>query len=373
MNQKKSRNIVITANTSWNLFNFRIGLIKQLINDGYSVCAIAPKDEYVPRLEDLGIRCYKIKINSKGTNPFRDFSLIIHYFLLFKKIKPELVLSYTIKPNIYGNIAARFLGIPVINNVSGLGTLFINKSFSSYIGRVLYYIAFYKAKCVFFQNSTDRELFIHERIVNSNNSSVICGSGVNTDKFNTTRLTNKGKVFLYVGRLLRDKGIREYIEAAMKIIDSDNSVKFKIVGELGSNNLTAISSDELSSWIFNYPQIIYIGKTDDIVSELVHTDIMVLPSYREGLSRSLLEAASMKLPIITTDVPGCREVVNHGLNGYLCDSKDSHDLYLKMLDMINLSEIERIKMGEIGRIIVESKFEEKLVISKYLKKIDLLL
>jgi glycosyltransferase involved in cell wall biosynthesis len=372
MAHNNSRIIVVTANTTWYLFNFRIGLIKELQKNGYSVFAISPNDEYVCRLEDLGIVCYNIEINSKGTNPISDISLIYKYFKLLNKIKPHLILSYTIKPNIYGNLAAQILEIPVINTVSGLGTIFIKKTSSSYIGRLLYYISFYRTNWVFFQNTTDREQFIKEGIVNSNNSSMVCGSGVNILNFFFNRTINKGKVFLFAGRLLGDKGIREFIEAAKKITKIDSTIKFIIVGELGSNNNTAISSDELNLWLDN-PQIIYKGKTDDIVSELVKADVMVLPSYREGLSKSLIEAAAMKLPIITTNVPGCREVVVHGLNGYLCNAKDPEDLYIKMLDMIKLTEIERIKMGEFSRSIAENTFDEKIIISKYLEKISFLI
>lgn len=367
------KQIVITANTTWNLYNFRIGLIKELKNNGYSVIAISPKDEYVKKLEDLGIECYDIEINSTGTNPIRDLWLIYKYYKLLCRIKPLLILSYTIKPNIYGNLAAQILKIPVINNVSGLGTIFIKKTFSSYVGRLLYYISFYKTNWVIFQNADDRELFIQERIVNSNNSSIVYGSGVNMYKFNTNRTENKGKKFLFVGRLLGDKGLREFIEAAKRIINIDSTIRFNIVGEIGSNNLTAISVEEINSWSLYKPQISYLGKTDNIVTELVKADIMVLPSYREGLSKSLIEAAAMKLPIITTNVPGCKEVVNHGMNGYLCNPKDTDDLYIKMLDMIKLTEMERVKMGELGRSHVESHFDEKIVISKYLAKISMLI
>lgn len=369
MVQKNSKIIVITANTTWNLFNFRIGLIKELQNNGFSVFAIAPKDEYVRPLEDLGVVCYNIGINSKGTNPIRDIFLIYKYFKLLNKIKPCLILSYTIKPNIYGNLATQLLKIPAINTISGLGTIFIKKTSSSYIGRLLYYISFYRTNWVFFQNTTDRDQFILEGIVKNKNSSVVCGSGVNTIKFYSNRTANKGKVFLFAGRLLGDKGIREFIFAAKKITEIDSSIKFVIVGESGSNNNTAISADELHS-LLNNTQIIYKGKTYDIISELAIADVMVLPSYREGLSKSLIEAAAMKLPIITTNVPGCREVVVHGLNGYLCNVKDPEDLYLKMLDMIKLPEIERIKMGECSRRIAEDTFDEKIIISKYLEKIS---
>ncbi|BFN37899.1 glycosyltransferase family 4 protein [Fidelibacter multiformis] len=361
--------IAISINTAWNIYNFRLGLIKTLLNDGHDVFAVSPEDKYVDNLEKYGVKHFKVNINHKGTNPVEDLKLIKEYKKIFLKVQPDIILSYTIKPNIYGNLAVRKLGIPVINNVSGLGTLFIKKSLASYIGRFLYYIAFKKSNWVFFQNNADKDLFINSKLVNRNNLSVLPGSGVNTTRFNFKRVSNKGKKFLFVGRLLKDKGIVEYMQAANNLSKKYADIVFKIVGELGYANKTAITQEELNEWLKN-KQIKFIGKQDDMVKVLSDTDVMVLPSYREGLSKSLIEAASMNLPIVTTDVPGCREVVEHGKNGLLCKAKDTIDLQNKMEMIINLSQDERLKMGEEGRKIAENKYSEEIVINLYKAKIE---
>jgi glycosyltransferase involved in cell wall biosynthesis len=360
--------IAISINTAWNIYNFRLGLIQSLLNDGHEVIAIAPYDEYVERLREIGVKYFDVKINPKGTNPIEDLKLIREYKRVFSHVKPDIVLSYTIKSNIYGNLAAKKLGIPVINNVSGLGTLFIKRSISSYIGKFLYHIAFKESSWVFFQNNTDKKLFSDSKLVNGTNTSVLPGSGVNTSKFNIKRESNKGKQFLFVGRLLKDKGILEYLQAANNLTQRYPDVHFKIVGELGYANKTALTARELNTWLKN-KQITFAGKQDDMIQVLSKTDVIVLPSYREGLSKSLIEAASMNLPIVTTNVPGCREVVQHGKNGFLCKAKDSKDLENQMETMINLSEKERLKMGRMGREKAVDFFDEKIVIELYEKKI----
>ncbi len=361
-------NILISINTSWNIFNFRLSLIKALQSKGYQVTAIAPSDEYVNLLESEGVKCFPITLDSKGTNVKQDLILIISYYKLFKSIKPDLILSYTIKPNIYGNYAAKALGIPVINNVSGLGTLFIKKNLSTLIAYGLYKTAFLKSDWVFFQNTEDQMLFKQKKLINVKKTTIIPGSGVDLERFKSDRLHNPGRTILFVGRLIGDKGIREFIEAAKILIKEDASLKFKIVGELGYNNKTAVTKEELDSWL-KLPQIEYLGMVDNMKAVFENIDIMVLPSYREGLSKSLIEACAMSLPIVTTNVPGCRDVVQNGYNGYLCELKNSVDLAHKIADLVKLTEEERLEMGRNARRVACEKFDEKLVIDLYLAKI----
>jgi len=361
--------IAITINTTWNIYNFRLGLLKEIQKKGNKIIALSPTDTYVNNLEKEKIEFQPIVINSKGINPLEDFILIKNYFSALKKIKPDIVLSYTIKPNIYASIACRFLKIPVINNVSGLGTLFIKKSLASYIAQILYRFAFRKSSWVFFQNETDKNVFLDKNLVSSLKSSILPGSGVNTGHFKTERTSNKGKIFLFVGRLLGDKGIREFIQAANRLSKEYSSLEFLLVGELGYNNPTAIAEHELNEWLKN-PAVKYHGKTDDILSVFRQADIMVLPSYREGLSKSLIEAAAMKLPIVTTDVPGCREVVDEGKNGFLCEVGNADDLYDQIKRMISLTEKQRLEMGNYSREKVKNEFDEKIVIHRYLEKIE---
>lgn len=367
------KRVIISSNTTWNVYNFRLGLIRSLQSKGYQIIALAPKDEYVCELESLGVKCYDIYMNQKGTNPFADIVLFIRYIRLFLVIKPHLILSYTIKPNIYGNLAANVLCIPTVNNISGLGTLFIRINFLSYIGKVLYKIALKSSAHIFFQNKSDLNLFLQDNLVSFSKSSVIPGSGVNTDVFKQSKTGNCGRKFLFVGRLIRDKGVFEYLEAAAWMHEEYPNVEFLLAGQLGYNNKTALTLKELNSFTDKYPSIVHLGKIEDMYSLLASVDVVVLPSYREGLSKSLVEAASMSLPIISTDVPGCVDIVEHEYNGLVCKVKSTESLRLSFEKMINLSAEKRHQMGLNGRKIVLTKFDEIIVIKHYLNVINSIL
>lgn len=368
-----SKKILINLNTTWNIFNFRLGLIKFLQSEGYEIIAVAPGDEYVNRLKAAGLKCYNIYMNQKGTNPISDLALFVQYLRLFNKIKPNLILSYTIKPNVYGNFAASILKIPTINNISGLGTLFIKTNFISSIGKILYKLSLKSSKHVFFQNNNDLELFIKSRLIKPYKCSVIPGSGVNTSIFKQNKKTNEGNKFLFVGRLIGDKGVFEYLEAAKQVLLEYPNVNFFLAGELGYNNKTAITQTQLDNYTISNRQIKYLGKTDDMLSLLKSADVMVLPSFREGLSKSLVEAASMSLPIITTDVPGCNDVVKNEYNGFICEVKSIESLKQSIKKIIELSAEKRNEMGINGRKIAISKFDENIVIQHYFKVVKTIL
>ena len=348
--------IIIIVNTSWNILNFRIELLKKLINCGHEIIAVAPYDSYVKQIESFGIKCINININQQGTNPIKDMMLIFNYLKIFQLNKPDLILAYTIKPNLYGNIAAGILRIPVINNISGLGTLFIKTNFISYIAIFLYKFSLKFSSHVFFQNNFDMNMFLSKKLTSSSRSSVVPGSGVDVDFFKCHRKKNRAKRFLFVGRLLKDKGIIEYLESALIVLKIFPKTEFLLVGELGYNNITSISSSELNNYLNKSSQISYLGKTDDLVAVYESADVMVLPSYREGLSKALIEAGSMCLPIITTDVPGCKDVVVDNYNGYLCKVKSVEDLSCKIIKMIKNSEEDRLLMGVNSRQYVVENF-----------------
>jgi len=365
-----NKTIAIVINTSWNIFNFRLGLLKALQEDGYRIVAIAPKDEYSEKLEALGFEYHNIDINNKGTNPLEDAKLVLAFYKLYKKIAPDVILQYTIKPNIYGSMAAGMLGVPVISNISGLGTVFLNDSLSSKIARLLYKIALKVPKKVFYQNTHDRELFIRSNLVKEGKTDLLPGSGIDTEKFKPVDIEHKRKdivQFLFIARLVKDKGLVEYVEAARRITNAlgvHRKTEFCILGSFYPGNPTAITEDEMQVWE-NEGSVKYLGTSDDVKSVITEADCIVLPSYREGLSRVLLEAASMAKPIITTNVPGCREVVDDGVNGYLCEVKDADSLAEQMEKMILLSDEERREMGRKGRKKVMNEFDEKIVIGKY--------
>ncbi len=360
------KKIAIVTNTSWNIFNFRLALAQALQDDGFCVVAVAPKDEYSHKLQELGIEHYHIDINNKGTNPLEDLKLIWDFYHLYKKLKPDIVLHYTIKPNIYGSIALKFLGIPTVNNISGLGTVFLNNSLSSRVAKWLYGVALKGSKKVFFQNSHDRDLFVELKLASKQQSDLLPGSGIDTERFkpsdDSSSVTQEIK-FLFVARLVRDKGLIEYVQTAKSFIDNDR-VQFYILGSYYMANPTAITEDQMQDWEAS-GAIVYLGSTDDVCSVMQQYDCVVLPSYREGLSRVLLEAASLAKPIITTDTPGCREVVDDGVNGYLCKVKDSKSLTLQVEKMVSLSAAQRKEMGRLGREKVVVEFDQQIVIDRY--------
>ncbi len=371
LNNNSIKTVAIVVNTSWNIYNFRLALIRRLKREGYKVILIAPRDDYSQQLEDEGFIYHNIKIDNRGVNPFVDLMLIYDFYKLYKELKPDLILNYTIKPNIYSSLAGKVLSIPTLNNITGLGTVFLNENLSSHIARWLYRVSIYN-NLVVFQNSDDMTLFMEKKLVKEDNTRLILGSGIDTNRFKSQNsLTNKRKfTFLMIARLIKDKGISEYIEA-IRIIKSTkyaNRCTFKILGSLYHSNPTAISQDELDSWI-DEGLIEYLGHSDSVQDEIDKVDCVVLPSYREGLSRVLLEASSMSKPIITTDVTGCRDIVDNGVNGYLVEVKNSVELAKAMKKMLNLSNIELIYMGRNGRKKVIENFSEEIVVNKYLSLI----
>ena len=365
---KSIRTVAIALNTSWNIYNFRLALIRELRDQGYRVVIIAPRDEYTQKIEEEGFTCYDIKMNNKGVNPLEDLFLIRSYYKLYKKIRPHVVLNYTIKPNIYSSLATKKLDIPTINNITGLGTVFLNNNFSSHIARLLYKISLHK-NAVVFQNKEDMKLFLEKKLVNQPAVTLIPGSGIDMEKFKSITQEKKDSkfVFLMIARLIKDKGFEEYIDAIRMIRASSYGEKctFKILGSLYLSNPTAIDKETLDGWI-EEGIIEYLGHSDNVQEEIEKVDCVVLPSYREGLSRVLLEASSMKKPIITTNVPGCRDVVDDGVTGYLVETKSSSQLANAMKKMLNLSVDELNMMGNKGREKVETHFSEQKIIAKYL-------
>lgn len=367
MNQK----ILISVNTAWNIYNFRSGLIKALLNHGYQVVAVAPRDEYAPRLRELGCRFISIPMDGNGTHPGRDLSLLMHYYRVLRTERPLAYLGYTVKPNVYGSMAAHMLRIPVINNIAGLGTTFINSSLLTRVVRTLYRVALRRSRRIFFQNADDQALFIKTGLVRSDSTDRVPGSGMDLARFlpvPPSPLTDRPFVFLLVSRMLKDKGVEEFVEAARLVRRQIPAVEFQLLGFIDAANANSIPRERIQGWE-SEGLVRYLGKTDDVRPYLSAADCVVLPSYREGVPRSLLEAAAMARPIIATDVVGCRDVVDHDVNGLLCRVKDSGDLAEKMMQMFHFSQERRMEMGRAGRQKVESEFDEKLVIQKYLNMI----
>lgn len=361
---------MISVNSAWNLLNFRSGLIRALVSEGYEVLAVAPYDEYAARLPTLGCRFIALPMDNKGTNPGRDIVLLMQYLMLMRKEKPGIYLGYTVKPNIYGSLAARALRIPVINNIAGLGAVFIREGWLTRLVRLLYRSALFNSKTVFFQNADDRELFIASGLVAEGVAECVPGSGIDIGLFEPVALPNKVHVrFLLVARMLWDKGVGEFVEAARVLRQQGVQAEFCLLGFLDVQNPAAISRQKMDEWVAE-GVVSYLGVSDNVCEEIISADCVVLPSYREGTPRSLLEAAAMARPIVTTDAVGCREVVDDGVNGYLCKPKNVVDLAEKMKMILALSAKEREAMGLRGRAKVEGEFDEKIVIRKYLEAVS---
>lgn len=317
-------------------------------------------------MQALDVQRIPIRIDRSGANPWADFKLVAEYRRLLKRLRPAAYLGYTIKPNVYGSFAAASLGIPALPNVSGLGTAFIRGGPLQHIVVQLYRIGFARAPVVFFQNEEDQELFIGRRIVRRPQTKVLPGSGVDLERFAPAPLVDGPPTFLLVGRLLRDKGVTEFVEAARLVRASLPETRFQLLGPIDEGNRTAISRNELESWLAE-GLVEYLGTTDDVRPFIAASTAVVLPSYREGLPRSLLEAAAMGRPLIATDAPGCRDVVDDGVNGYLCAVADGASLANAMGRFENLPYEQRLAMGESARRKVQERFSEELVVATYLE------
>jgi glycosyltransferase involved in cell wall biosynthesis len=365
-----SRRIVLSANSDWNIANFRPGLIRALRTAGYDPVVIAPQDPAAEtRMQALGIERIPIRIERSGVNPWADLRLLAQYRRLLNELRPVAYLGYTIKPNVYGSFAAASLGIPALPNVSGLGTAFIRGGPLQQVVIRLYRIGFAKAPVIFFQNGEDRQLFVDKRIVRPEQARVLPGSGVDLDRFAPSPPADGPSTFLFVGRLLRDKGVNEFIEAARLVRARLPDARFQLLGPVDEGNRTAIIRRQLDAWV-GEGIVEYLGTTDDVRPFVAASSAVVLPSYREGLPRSLLEAAAMARPLIAADAPGCRDVVEDGVNGYLCAVRDSASLADAMRRFDGLPLERRIAMGEAARRKVQERFSEGRVVDTYLEVLE---
>lgn len=361
--------VAIVLNTSWNIYNFRLNLIQSLQEQGHEIFTIAPIDGYTPLLEERGCKHIHLKMDSRGANPLKDVALIFELYSIYRKIKPDVILHYTIKPNVYGTLAAALLRIPVVNNVCGLGTVFLKNGPLAIVAKLLYRLSFRFARKVFFQNPDDLKLFLDKNLVQKQAVDLIPGSGIDLKRFAPVNYQrNSPFTFLLISRLITDKGILEYVEAVKKLKAEGLQARFQVLGAMDPEHKRGINKELIQSWI-NSGTIEYLGTTDDVRHFIQQADCVVLPSYREGTPRTLLEAASSSKPIIATDVPGCNQVVEHKVNGLLCKLKDADDLANQMRTLAGLDDNTLQTFGSNGRKKMEAEFDESIVINKYLQAI----
>lgn len=362
-----ARTIMVSANQAWNLVNFRGGLIEGLRARGFAITAVAPADPaYEERLRALGCAFEPIEIDAKGISPLRDTQLVLRYAAIMRRVRPAAYLSWTIKPNIYGAMAARSLGIAALPNVSGLGTAFIRTNPLTEIVSLLYRAGFARASSVFFQNEDDAAIFRARRLVRDEQVIMLRGSGIDTRHFEpgTSERLGRGH-FLMIARVLADKGAREFVEAARILKREDPRRRFTILGHADVANRTAIPRAELDRWIAE-GIIEWVPPVDDVRAMIMASDCVVLPSYREGTSRVLLEGAAMARPLVASDVPGCREVVDDAVNGFLAPVRDATALAAAMRRIDQLDDSAWRRMGMAGRRKVAEEFSSGAVIDAYL-------
>jgi glycosyltransferase involved in cell wall biosynthesis len=367
-----NRNICITANTTWYLYNFRGRLISELVKGGFRVNALSPSDDYVGRIESLGACHIPLEIENAGTNPLREVVAILRIANTLRRLRPAVLLTYTPKVTIYVSLVARVLRIPVIANVSGLGHAFTAGGWLERVARSLYKVALQHPSVVIFQNEEDRSEFAEAGLVRIERTARLPGSGVDIDRFRPRPQSQSDSrfVFLLSARMLWEKGIGQFVEAARQVKERFPFAQFWLLGFSDVRNPSAIPKVVIEGWASS-GIVRYLGATDEVVQVYAQSDCVVLPSYyREGVPRSLLEASSMAIPVIAADSIGCRDAVEHGVTGFLCRPRDAEDLAASMLQMLSLSREQRSTMGQAGRQKMVREFDERIVIKHYLAEIN---
>jgi glycosyltransferase involved in cell wall biosynthesis len=368
--------VLVVSNTSFFLYNFLLGLMREFRRAGMAVSGVAPLDGFSEKLNAEGFPLIPLaQLNRKGSNPMEDLRLMLELRRIYMKERPDLVLHFTIKLNVYGSIAARLAGTKSICTVTGLGWLFTDKSLKAALGglgyKILYRIALFFSEHVVFLNRDDRAFFLSNRLVKNGNCSVIPGAGVNTEIFHPGFCEERGSdltfpSFLLIGRMLWDKGVREFVEAASIVKQYQPAAQFLLLGPIDKENRSALSETVIADWE-QKGLVRYLGRSDDVRPFICGTDAVVLPSYREGVPSSLLEAMAMGKPVIATDAPGCRDVVEDGKTGFIAPVKNPRALADCMLRLAGLSRAEREGLGRNARAKVLREFDEKVVVGAYLQ------
>lgn len=344
------------------VINFRKELVETILALGDEVYIDCPQDEQPIYFKEVGCKMIDSPIDRRSMNPIKDFMLLNHYCNIFNKIKPDLILTYTIKPNIYGGIAARITKYQYLHTVAGLGSVFLQNLWIKKIVIWLSKISFKKSKAVYFLNS-ENELFYREIGVLPKEAKtvVVPGSGVNIDEFTFSKIEEKADEFVMIARILKDKGVTEYIAAARKVKEAYPNVKFHLAGPFDDESLRCEVEAAVADKI-----IIYHGRVNDVKPLMSKSTCVVLPSYGEGCGTVLQEGAAIGRPLLACDTYGCRDNVVDGYNGYLCEIKNSESLANIMNKYIALSYYEKVQMGNNSRKMARERFDRKIVIEAYL-------
>ena len=360
----RSKRVLILCNDSNGLYLFRKELLSAATKR-YRVYVSAPDDENKDSIVSLGCKYIRQEFNRRGTNPLADIEQMIGYVELIKKVRPDVVLSYTIKPNVYGGLACQLTRTPYIANVTGLGTAVENGGVMQLLTTNLYKAGLRKASCVFFQNSSNHKLFKHKKLVKGH-TRVIPGSGVNTEFHNLENYPDEtdGIRFLFVGRIMKDKGIEELL-AAMKALHSDYpNISLDIVGGYDEDYSDTLDRAAAGGYVR------YHGRQEEVHDFYKNCHCVVLPSYHEGMANVLLEGASTGRPVVATNIPGCKESFNEAKTGFGCKVKDAKSLENAMREFLSLSHEEKAQMGLAGREKVKKVFDRSIIVNAYLDEIN---
>jgi glycosyltransferase involved in cell wall biosynthesis len=366
--------IAFVSNSAWSVYNFRLDVIRYLIQQGFEVMVMAPDDEYSGYLQESGCRFIPLNFNNKTENPVSDLVFYRQLKTLYRQHRPDFIFHYVAKPNIYGSLAAAAIGIPSVAVITGLGYPFAKRNWLYHIVKHLYKRALRKTREVWFLNNEDAKIFINEHIVNIEKVKVLPGEGIDTDYFSFPHRGVKKEsepfTFLMSTRLLKSKGIGLYADAARILKKKNYAVRFELIGFFEQHHPDSISRDDFDRWQ-KEGLIHYGGFAKDVRPFLQRADCFVFPSfYNEGVPRCLMEASSMELPVITSNNRGCKEVVVNNTTGFLCHVHDPFDLADKMEKMINLPAEERTRLARNGRALVIKKFNMRHVIDEYVDTLN---
>ena len=363
--------IIITANTSWNIFNFRLDLINLLKKNEYDIFVISNNDKTTNKFNNT-VEFINIDLKKRNLNIFLFINNYIKIFINIYKIKPSIILTYTFKSLILFNFVSFFFPkIRIINNFTGLGSLFLNNYYKYKIIRILIYLSLIRSNDLIFQNIYDYNIFKKKSFLKNKKFYLIPSSGINLKKYKFIGINNTKKEklnFIMIARLIKDKGVIEYMDAAKEVKKIYPELKFILIGEYDHNNNEKIEKKVLEKNIIN-KTIIYYPFQENIIDFIVKADCVILPSYREGTSKVLLESAAIGKPLIATDVPGCNNIVINYYNGFLCKKKSSISLKNKILEFIKLDIKQRKEMSINSRTIVENKFDSNIVNNEILSVI----
>lgn len=360
------KRVLFLVNHDVVIYNFRRELVERLIHEGYEVVISSPYGERIDLLVEMGCKYIEVKLDRHGKNPLDEAKLLVYYKELIATVKPVMVFSYTIKPNLYGAMAAATCKVPIVTNITGLGTAVENAGLRTKVMVALYKIAFRKVQTVFVQNTENRQFFIDNKI-SVDKLKLLPGSGVNLEQFHVLDYPENETIeFVFISRIMKEKGIDQYLAAAKYIREKYPQTRFHICG---------FCEDEYEETLRQYEEdgiVSYHGLVMDVREVLAYTYCTIHPTYYpEGLSNVLLESAASGRPIITTDRSGCREVIEDGVNGYMIPEKNTEALIEAVEKFIHLSNEERKQMGIAGRKKVEKEFDRQIVVEKYMEELQL--